>query len=41
MFLCWRLGEAEVSYWHELDSGFAGRQPLTEDAQLSNHEDLF
>jgi hypothetical protein len=27
-FLCWKLGEAEVSYWHELDAGFAGRQPL-------------
>jgi hypothetical protein len=26
--LCWRLGEPEVAYWHELDAGFAGRQPL-------------
>jgi hypothetical protein len=29
VFLCWRLGEPEVLYWHDLDSGFAGRQPLT------------
>ena len=28
VFLCWRLGEPEVSHWHDLDSGFAGRQPL-------------
>jgi hypothetical protein len=28
-FLCWRLGEPEVLYWHELDGGFSGRQPLT------------
>ncbi len=28
VFLCWRLGEASVAHWHELDSGFAGRQPL-------------
>ena len=28
VFLCWRLGEPEVSYWHDLDAGFAGRQPL-------------
>lgn len=28
VYLCWRLGEAEVGYWHDLDSGFAGRQPL-------------
>lgn len=41
VFLCWRLGESEVSYWHDLDSGFAGRQPLTEHARASNEEDLF
>jgi hypothetical protein len=28
VFLCWRLGEPEVLYWHDLDAGFAGRQPL-------------
>jgi hypothetical protein len=28
VFLCWRLGEAEVAYWHELEAGFAGRQRL-------------
>lgn len=27
-FLCWRLGEPEVAYWHPLDTGFDGRQPL-------------
>ena len=28
VYLCWRLGEAEVGHWHELDAGFAGRQKL-------------
>jgi hypothetical protein len=28
VFLCWRLGEPEVMYWHELDGGFSGRQRL-------------
>ncbi len=28
VFLCWRLGEARIQYWHEIDSGFSGRQPL-------------
>jgi hypothetical protein len=28
VFLCWKLGESEISYWHELDAGFAGRQEL-------------
>ena len=26
--LCWRLGESDVEWWHELTSGFSGRQPL-------------
>jgi len=30
IFLCWHLGEADVSHWHALDSGFRGRQPLKE-----------
>jgi hypothetical protein len=28
VLLCWRMGEPEVAYWHELDAGFAGRQKL-------------
>jgi hypothetical protein len=28
VYLCWRLGETEVGYWHETDAGFAGRQKL-------------
>ena len=28
VFLCWQLGEPEVAFWHELTTGFAGRQPL-------------
>ena len=31
VYLCWKLGEPEVAHWHELDAGFAGRQPLTSD----------
>jgi hypothetical protein len=28
VFLCWRLGEDRVGFWHGPDSGFAGRRPL-------------
>ncbi len=28
VYLCWKLDEPEILYWHELDAGFAGRQPL-------------
>lgn len=28
VYLCWRLGEDHIRWWHEVDSGFAGRQLL-------------
>jgi hypothetical protein len=28
VFLCWRLGEDEIRYWHGVDEGFAGRKEL-------------
>ncbi len=28
VFLCWRMGEARIEHWHELDAGFGGRQPI-------------
>lgn len=30
VWLCWHLGEADVTTWHELDAGFTGRRPLSE-----------
>jgi len=30
VLLCWRLGEARVQYYHELDTGFRERKPLWE-----------
>jgi hypothetical protein len=35
VYLCWKLGEPEVLYWHETDAGFAGRHPLTADSAHS------
>jgi hypothetical protein len=28
VYLCWKLGETEIGWWHETNAGFAGRQPL-------------
>jgi hypothetical protein len=28
VYLCWLLDEDEISFWHDPDAGFAGRQPL-------------
>jgi hypothetical protein len=30
IWLCWRLGEADIEWWHETNVGFDGRQPLSE-----------
>jgi hypothetical protein len=30
IWLCWRLGEAEVANWHPHDAGFDARLPLSE-----------
>lgn len=27
-YLCWKLGEAEVAFWHSPEDGFEGRRPL-------------
>ena len=28
VYLCWELGEEEIAFFHDLESGFGGRQPL-------------
>ncbi len=28
VYLCWEEGEDEIGWWHEVDAGHAGRQPL-------------
>jgi hypothetical protein len=28
VYLCWKLGEPEIAWWHEINGGYAGRQPL-------------
>lgn len=28
VYLCWELGEDGVDYWHDLEEGFGGREPL-------------
>ncbi len=30
VWLCWKLGEGDIAYWHELDAGIAGRKRLIE-----------
>ncbi len=28
VYLCWKRGEDRIEFWHDLDAGFGGRQPL-------------
>lgn len=28
IYLCWKLGEERVAFWHELNTGYSSRQPL-------------
>jgi len=30
VYLCWRYGEPDVTHWHDIESGFAGRQAIDE-----------
>ena len=30
VYLCWHLGEDTIRYWHDVEAGFAGREPLEE-----------
>ena len=28
VYLCWHLGEDSIDYWHDIEAGFGGREPL-------------
>jgi hypothetical protein len=28
VYLCWKYGEQDIAFWHEIEAGFAGRQPI-------------
>jgi len=31
VYLCWKLGEERIAYWHGMEEGFAGRKPLEDE----------
>ncbi len=33
VWLCWRYGEERIDFFHELDTGFSGRKPLSQSAR--------
>ena len=28
VYLCWQYGEGDIAYWHEVEAGYSGRQPI-------------
>jgi hypothetical protein len=37
VYLCWKLGETEIEFWHGVDEGFRGRKAINQDF-LDHHE---
>ena len=28
VYLCWKYGEGDIGFWHEIEAGYAGRRPI-------------
>ncbi len=39
VYLCWKLGEERVLFWHDLDAGYVGRQPVRPECNFQSEED--
>jgi len=33
VYLCWKLGEPEVGFWHEVGRGYTYRQPIVQEGE--------
>lgn len=33
VYLCWRIGEDRIAFWHEVDGGYRGRRPITDEQE--------
>lgn len=39
VYLCWKIGESSICYWHGTDEGFAGRKAIDRDFREQHHGD--
>lgn len=39
VYLCWKLGEPSIAFWHGVDEGFAGRKAIDQDFREHHHGD--
>ncbi len=39
VYLCWKLGESGIGFWHGVHEGFRGRRPIDDDFLAHHHGD--
>ena len=39
VYICWKLGEPAIEYWHHIADGFAGRRPIDGEFRLNHRGD--
>ena len=39
VYLCWKLGEPGIAFWHGVDEGFAGRKPIDDEFRALHRGD--
>ena len=39
VYLCWKLGEPGIGFWHHIEDGYGGRQPIDSDFLANHHGD--
>lgn len=39
VYLCWKLGEPSIGFWHHVEDGYGGRQPIDSDFLANHHGD--
>ncbi len=39
VYLCWKLGESAIEFWHGVDEGFRGRKAIDQDFRLHHKGD--
>jgi hypothetical protein len=39
VYLCWKIGEPSIAYWHGIDEGFAGRKAIDRNFREHHHGD--
>jgi hypothetical protein len=39
VYLCWKLGESSIGFWHHVEDGFQGRRPIDSQFLADHHGD--